>query len=58
MPRQPPHETTIAQDRTKEMRYTRNADFTDEVAAEFLGRQYVIREDHLAHPDLLRPIFY
>ena len=28
----------VAQDRTRELRYTRNADFTDEVAADYLGR--------------------
>ncbi len=28
----------VTQDRTKQIRYTRNADFTDEVAAEYLGR--------------------
>jgi hypothetical protein len=28
----------VAQDRSKELRYTRNADFTDEVAAEYLAR--------------------
>lgn len=29
----------VAQDRTREIRYTRNRDFTDEVAAEYLGTQ-------------------
>jgi hypothetical protein len=28
----------VPQDRSRELRYTRNADFTDEVAAEYLGR--------------------
>jgi hypothetical protein len=28
----------VAQDRSRELRYTRNADFTDEVAAEYLSR--------------------
>jgi methionyl-tRNA formyltransferase len=28
----------VPQDRNHELRYTRNADFTDEVAAEYLGR--------------------
>ncbi len=30
--------TAIGQDRSQELRYTRNADFTDEVAAEYLAR--------------------
>lgn len=30
--------TPVPQDRRKELRYTRNADFTDEVAAEYLNR--------------------
>ncbi|RME89849.1 MAG: methionyl-tRNA formyltransferase [Verrucomicrobia bacterium] len=48
----------VKQDRTKEIRYTRNADFTDEVAEEFLRREYVIEEGDLVYPDLLHPIFY
>jgi methionyl-tRNA formyltransferase len=32
------HRNTEAQDRTRQIRYTRNADFTDAVAAEYLAR--------------------
>jgi hypothetical protein len=51
----------VAQDRSKEVRYTRNADFTDAVAAEYLAR-LPTPDQMLAdtkHPDLsqfLRPI--
>jgi folate-dependent phosphoribosylglycinamide formyltransferase PurN len=52
----------VAQDRTHEVRYSRNADFTDDVAAEYLGRRLDAR--HLAHmlerstpPELVRPTY-
>ena len=35
----------VQQDRTRELRYTRNADFDDDVASEYLGR--------LLDPDLI-----
>ena len=49
----------IIQDETKELRYTRNSDFTDDVADEFLSRKYSIDSQSLVnYPELLNPIFY
>lgn len=52
----------VAQDRSHEVRYSRNADFTDEVAAEYLSRG--LDAQHLAHmlehstpPQLVRPTY-
>ena len=47
----------VKQDRSQEMRYTRNADFTDEVAAEFLARHLDLRSEALQRPELLNPVF-
>ena len=47
------------QDKTKELRYSRNSDFTDDVADEFLNRKYCINSQSLVdYPELLNPIFY
>jgi folate-dependent phosphoribosylglycinamide formyltransferase PurN len=48
----------IKQDHSQEVRYTRNSDFTDEVAAEFLSRQYEIKNIDFDYPNLLDPLFY
>jgi folate-dependent phosphoribosylglycinamide formyltransferase PurN len=49
----------VVQDKTTELRYTRNSDFTDEVANEFLNRQYSIDKSSLInYPDLLMPLYY
>ena len=49
----------VVQDKTAELRYTRNSDFTDEVANEFLTRQCSIDKTSLIkYPDLLRPLYY
>ncbi len=49
----------VAQDKTAELRYTRNSDFTDVVANEFLNRQYKINSGALKnYPKLLKPFFY
>ena len=49
----------VVQDKTAELRYTRNSDFTDDVASEFLNRQYSIDNDSLKnYPDLLKPLYY
>lgn len=51
----------VAQDKTKEVRYTRNRDFTDDIAAEFLQRDlsisHIARELEEKRPaiDFLRP---
>jgi methionyl-tRNA formyltransferase len=47
----------VAQDKTQELRYTRNADFTDAIAAEFLARNMSIQGRSLSYPDLLAPYF-
>jgi len=51
----------IEQDRSKELRYTRNADFTDTVAAEYLARlptpqQMLADVQHRDLSQFLRPI--
>ena len=45
---------------TKEMeiRYTRNRDFTDEVAKGFLNRSYFIQASELSYTELLNPLFF
>ena len=49
----------VSQDKSKELRYTRNSDFTDEVADDFLKRQYSIdKRSLLSYPELLNPLFY
>ena len=49
----------VKQDKNNELRYTRNSDFTDDVARDFLSRNYSI-EDHALcnYPDLVKPIYY
>ena len=47
----------IPQDRQKEVRYTRNRDFNDDVAAEFLARDLNLEASKIAYPVLLRPYF-
>jgi hypothetical protein len=46
----------VAQDKTRQLRYTRNADFTDEVAAEYLSRTPAPVEigQHLSRRDVSR----
>ena len=49
----------VVQDKTAELRYTRNSDFTDEIANEFLTREYSIDKGSLKnYPDLLKPLYY
>lgn len=49
----------VVQDKTAELRYTRNSDFTDEVANEFLAREYSIdRSSLINYPGLLKPLYY
>tara|TARA_Y100001968_G_C19418566_1_gene750427 strand:- start:278 stop:1060 length:783 start_codon:yes stop_codon:yes gene_type:complete len=47
----------VKQDRKKEVRYTRNKDFTDEVAEEFLNRKFQLANRDLVYPDLINPSF-
>ena len=48
----------VKQDKNKEIRYTRNSDFTDEVVDEFFNRDYVIKDTIKEYPKLLKPFFY
>jgi len=47
----------ISQNKRQEIRYTRNTDFTDEVAREFLARSVLIDTSNLDYPELRNPFF-
>ena len=47
----------VIQDKSKEVRYTKDRDFNDKIAKEFLERNHKISEDSISYPDLLNPIF-
>ena len=47
----------VKQNKNNEVRYTKNKDFTDEIAEEFLNRNFVLNEDSFLYPELLNPIF-
>jgi folate-dependent phosphoribosylglycinamide formyltransferase PurN len=49
----------VAQDKNEELRYTRNSDFTDEVADDFLSRKFSVDKRALInYPKLLNPLYY
>jgi folate-dependent phosphoribosylglycinamide formyltransferase PurN len=48
----------IKQNKTLEVRYTRNADFTDPIAREFLDRKIKIHNIVSEYPELLNPLFF
>lgn len=48
----------VKQDKRSEVRYTRNSDFTDIVANDFLNRKSWINKNNLDYPKLLNPIFF
>ena len=48
---------TLKQDKKKEIRYSRNQDFTDKVADEFLKRSTKLDFDSFIYPELLNPVF-
>jgi len=48
---------TVKQDKSQEVRYTKNQDFTDVVAKEFLDRNLQLNPDSFSYPHLLNPIF-
>ncbi len=48
----------IKQNRDTEVRYTRNADFTDTIAQEFLDREMELHAGVLDYPELLNPIVF
>ena len=47
----------VNQDKTLEIRYTKNADFTDSVASEFLNKNIDIHSNDFKYPNLLNPLF-
>ncbi|MDG2266342.1 MAG: formyltransferase family protein [Candidatus Marinimicrobia bacterium] len=49
--------SSVHQDKSLEVRYTKNNEFTDDVAKEFLGRDIDLSSEKFEYPDLLRPIF-
>ncbi len=48
---------SVKQDKSQEVRYTKNQDFTDDVAKEFLERKLQLNADSFSYPVLLNPIF-
>ncbi len=45
----------IPQDKSLEVRYTRNSSFTSEIASEFLNRSLDLKDFHFEYPNLLKP---
>ena len=45
------------QDRSMEIRYSRHRDFTDNIASEFINRNFDLNESQIARPELMKPIF-
>ena len=48
---------TVKQDKSQEVRYSKNHDFTDDVAKEFLDRNLQLNPDSFSYPQLSSPIF-
>ena len=48
---------SLKQDKRKEIRYSRDKDFNDNVASEFLKRNMKLDSDSFSYPELLNPIF-
>ena len=48
---------TVPQDKEQEVRYTRNSDFNDAVAKEFLDRAEQLILDESQYPELIKPYF-
>jgi folate-dependent phosphoribosylglycinamide formyltransferase PurN len=47
----------VLQDKSLEVRYTRNAEFTDIIASEFMGRNLDLQSIDFVYPNLIKPIF-
>lgn len=47
----------IKQDKTQEVRYTKNVEFTDAVAEEFMNRKLNLHGQKFHYPQLLNPVF-
>ena len=50
--------SSVKQNKDHEIRYTKNKDFTDEIAKEFLERNLQLNADSFSYPELLNPIFW
>ena len=48
---------SVKQDKSKEVRYTKNKEFTDDIAEEFLNREVRLDDREFVYPDLLKPQF-
>ena len=49
--------SSVKQNKDSEVRYTKNNDFTDEIAKEFLDRNLKLNPDLFSYPELLNPVF-
>ena len=49
--------SSVKQNKGNEVRYTKNKDFTDEIAKEFLDRNLQLNTYSFSYPELLNPIF-
>ena len=48
---------SVCQDKSNEIRYTKNKEFTDDVAEEFMNREVCLDNMNFVYPDLLKPRF-
>ena len=48
---------TFKQDKSQEIRYTKNQDFNNEIANEFLQRDIQLDSESFLYPELINPIF-
>ena len=49
--------SSVKQNKDNQIRYTKNKDFTDEIAQEFLDRNLKLSADSFSYPELLNPVF-
>ena len=49
--------SSVKQNKNNQVRYTKNKDFTDEIAKEFLDRKIQFNPDLFSYPELLNPVF-
>lgn len=49
--------SSVQQDSNLEIRYTKNNEFTDDIAREFLNRNMDLSIEKIKYPDLINPIF-
>jgi hypothetical protein len=48
---------SVQQDKNLEIRYTKNNEFTDDIAKEFLSKSIDLFSEKFEYPNLLRPVF-